>query len=78
MGDLGTGVSHDYSPSLASANSFKFSDYGGLDFAGPNVNGDVLQDFDFDSFLHQDGDDANGGFDFNSFGPLDGNELSAE
>jgi hypothetical protein len=27
-----------------------------MDFANPNMgSGDVLQDFDFDSFLHQDG-----------------------
>lgn len=27
-----------------------------MEFANPTMNNDVLQDFDFDSFLHQDGD----------------------
>jgi len=49
-----------------------------MDFANPLTSGDVLNDFDFDSFLH-DGDDANGAFDFNAgFGGMEGNELAAE
>jgi hypothetical protein len=49
-----------------------------MDFANPLTSGDVLNDFDFDSFLH-DGDDANGGFDFNTgFPGMEGNELAAE
>ena len=28
----------------------------GMDFANPTMNGDVLQDFDFDSFLNNDAD----------------------
>lgn len=30
----------------------------GMDFAHPMTGGDVLQDFDFDSFLHQDNGEA--------------------
>jgi hypothetical protein len=41
-------------------------DFGPMDFANPLVTNDVLNDFDFDSFLHEDGDtqafDFNGGF----------------
>jgi len=48
-----------------------------LDFANPNNNMDILQDFDFDSFLHQDGD-AGDNFNFDAFGGLDGNEIGAE
>lgn len=36
----------------------------GMDFANPMSSSDVLNDFDFDAFLHEDGD--SGGFDFNS------------
>lgn len=40
---------------------------------------DVLQDFDFDSFLHQDGDvDNNFNFDASGFGMDDGGQLAAE
>lgn len=39
-------------------------DFGGLEFTNPSMTGDVLQDFDFDSFLH-DGDGDGGPFDFN-------------
>ena len=49
-----------------------------MDFANPsNNNMDVLQDFDFDSFLHQDAD-AGESFNFDTFGGLDGNEIGAE
>lgn len=34
----------------------KFDTQGSLPPFGGNPDGDVLQDFDFDSFLHQDGD----------------------
>ena len=37
---------------------------------------DVLQDFDFDSFLHQDGEGVDN-FNFDAFG-IDGNEIGAE
>ncbi len=49
-----------------------------MDFANPNNgNMDVLQDFDFDSFLHQDGEDV-GNFNFDSSAFLDGNEIGAD
>lgn len=51
---------------------------GNMDLNNPLQSGDVLNDFDFDSFLH-DGDGTNdGGFDFNAFGAMEGNELSTE
>jgi len=50
-----------------------------MDFANPgNGNMDVLQDFDFDSFLHQDGDVVND-FNFDTSAFLGGeNEIGAE
>lgn len=39
--------------------------------------GDVLNDFDFDSFLH-DGDADNPPFDFNGAFSIEGNEIGAE
>ncbi|GAP83256.2 putative som1 protein [Rosellinia necatrix] len=52
------------------ANNLEFSELG---------SADVLQDFDFDSFLH-DGDEANGAFDFNAapFGMEQPGEIGAE
>lgn len=47
-----------------------------LEFADPNMNGDVLQDFDFDSFLHNDGDNADS-FAFDTSAFLE-NEVIAE
>lgn len=52
-------------------------DFPGMEFAPLNT-GDVLNDFDFDSFLH-DGDGNNEGFDFNgTFAGMEGNEIGAE
>ncbi|RDW81956.1 hypothetical protein BP6252_03068 [Coleophoma cylindrospora] len=53
-------------------------DFQGFEFANPSGgNMDVLQDFDFDSFLHQDGGEVDGfSFDTNAF--LDGGEIGAE
>jgi hypothetical protein len=50
-----------------------------MDFANPSLTGDVLNDFDFDSFLH-DGDADNGAFDFNAtgFSMEAGGEIGAE
>ncbi|KFA67139.1 hypothetical protein S40285_07292 [Stachybotrys chlorohalonatus IBT 40285] len=51
---------------------------GSLDIANPLQTTDVLNDFDFDSFLH---DDSGAGepFDFNgAFATLEGNEISAD
>lgn len=50
-----------------------------MDFANPLTSDNVLQDFDFDSFLH-DGDAGDGGFDFNpsSFDMQGTGEIGAE
>jgi hypothetical protein len=50
---------------------------GGLDFANPNMGNDVLQDFDFDSFLHQDGEGVDS-LNFDMSGFMDSNEIGAE
>lgn len=59
------------------ANSMQ--DFGPMGFADPMQSENVLQDFDFDSFLH-DGDTDPGTFDFNaSFGGMEaGGEIGAE
>ena len=51
----------------------------GFDFVNPLVSNDVLNDFDFDSFLHEDGDNQ-GAFDFNAstFGMEGTGEIGAE
>lgn len=48
----------------------------GMNFADPMTTADVLNDFDFDSFLH-DGDNDNPPFDFNN-AVFDTNEIPAE
>jgi len=50
-----------------------------MEFANPLTTGDVLNDFDFDSFLHDTNDDA-GQFDFAtaSFGMEGAGEIGAE
>ena len=49
----------------------------GMDFANPTMNGDVLQDFDFDSFLNNDADNQDAfGFDAAQFSME--NEVGAE
>jgi hypothetical protein len=48
-----------------------------MDFAPNNGSMDVLQDFDFDSFLHQDGD-VGENFNFDSSAFLDENTIGAE
>lgn len=50
-----------------------------MDFNGPGMNNsDVLQDFDFDSFLHQDGDNGDAfAFDPSGFN-MEGGEIGAE
>lgn len=42
-------------------------EFGSLDFANPLATTDVLNDFDFDSFLH-DNEGGDGGFDFSAAG----------
>lgn len=49
----------------------------GMDFAHPMAGGDVLQDFDFDSFLHQDSVEADTQFNFVGDFGLEG-EVGAE
>lgn len=49
---------------------------GGLDFA-PIDSNNVLQDFDFDSFLH-DGDAGGDGFDFANTFDMQGGEIATE
>jgi hypothetical protein len=50
-----------------------------MDFTNPTMgNGDVLQDFDFDSFLHQDGGDNDAfAFDASTFS-MEGGEIGAD
>ncbi|KAK0708629.1 hypothetical protein B0H67DRAFT_345468 [Lasiosphaeris hirsuta] len=50
-----------------------------MDFANPLTSGDVLTDFDFDSFLHDTngGEDAGFGFDPGAFS-MEGGEIGAE
>ncbi|PMD65837.1 uncharacterized protein K444DRAFT_624384 [Hyaloscypha bicolor E] len=55
--------------------SFGFSNE--MEFAPNNGSLDVLQDFDFDSFLHQDGG-AEDNFNFDASGFLDENTIGAE
>ncbi len=53
-------------------------DFPGMEFANPLSTGDVLNDFDFDSFLH-DNDGSTEAFDFNgTFSGMEGNEIGAE
>ncbi|CZT41636.1 related to Som1 protein [Rhynchosporium secalis] len=77
-----TGVVNQQSDPLQggglSFDSSGFDFPGGMDFANPNNgNMDVLQDFDFDSFLHQDGEGVDN-FNFDSSAFLDGNEIGAD
>jgi len=61
--------------SLALNNDFSMNF---MDMDNSLQTGDVLNDFDFDSFLH-DGDGDNQPFDFNgAFSAMDGNEISTE
>ncbi|KAH6962286.1 hypothetical protein BKA56DRAFT_499235 [Ilyonectria sp. MPI-CAGE-AT-0026] len=53
-------------------------DFGTMELANPLQSGDVLNDFDFDSFLH-DGDADNQPFDFNgAFSGIESGEIGAE
>ena len=53
-------------------------DFGGMDFANPLTSDNVLQDFDFASFLHEDNDPTT--FDFNpaNFTIDAGGEITAD
>lgn len=60
----------------ASSNLWQFDS--NLEFNPNPTNGtDVLQDFDFDSFLHQDAE-VTDGFGFDTTGFLDGDVIGAE
>ncbi len=60
------------------ANHMQYDFQGGMDFANPTGgNMDVLQDFDFDSFLHQDGEGVSD-FTFDGSAFMDGGEIGAE
>lgn len=49
-----------------------------MEFVNPTMgNSDVLQDFDFDSFLHQDGNDVDA-FAFDAASFMEGGEVGAE
>jgi len=49
-----------------------------MDFTNPNMaTTDVLQDFDFDSFLHQDGDGADQ-FNFDTSAFMEDGAIGAE
>ncbi|ODA83015.1 hypothetical protein RJ55_01524 [Drechmeria coniospora] len=50
-------------------------DFGTMELANPLQSGDVLNDFDFDSFLHEDNNEP---FDFNGFSTMEGGEIGAE
>ncbi|OAQ75631.1 SOM1 protein [Purpureocillium lilacinum] len=51
-------------------------DFGSMELANPLQSGDVLNDFDFDSFLHEDNNEP---FDFNgAFTGMEGGEIGAE
>jgi len=50
----------------------------GLDFANPLTSGDVLDGFDFDSFLHENNDDPSFDFGAGTFGMEGAGEIGAE
>lgn len=63
---VSTGQAQVQTTSPLTHNSLQ-GDFGNLDFANPLATSDVLNDFDFDSFLH-DNEGGDGGFDFSSTG----------
>ncbi|OAR02455.1 hypothetical protein LLEC1_00937 [Akanthomyces lecanii] len=68
----------DLSQNGLGADNYSMVDFPGMEFANPLNTGDVLNDFDFDSFLH-DNDGNTEAFDFNgTFSGMEGNEIGAE
>ncbi|KLU83704.1 hypothetical protein MAPG_02755 [Magnaporthiopsis poae ATCC 64411] len=67
-------------PQHADPNQFGMGDmdFGGMEFANPLTSSDVLNDFDFETFLHDSVEEN--GFDFNpsTFGMEGANEIGAE
>lgn len=60
------------------ANDSMQMEFGTMELANPLQSGDVLNDFDFDSFLH-DGDGSNEPFNFNdTFAGMEGGEIGAD
>lgn len=53
-------------------------DFGNLEFANPLNSSDVLNDFDFDSFLHDSNADDGSGFDFAATAFMEGEGIGAE
>ncbi|KAM3565658.1 hypothetical protein ARSEF4850_001258 [Beauveria asiatica] len=63
---------------LGGAENYGMVDFPGIEFTNPLSSSDVLNDFDFDSFLH-DNDGNTEAFDFNgTFSGMEGNEIGAE
>jgi hypothetical protein len=79
FGDMNNGemVSRSYSCEISILTNQK--QFAAMDFTNPLTSDNVLQDFDFDSFLH-DGDGDPGAFDFNpaSFGMEAPGEIGAD
>ncbi|KAG6147158.1 hypothetical protein E4U28_007550 [Claviceps purpurea] len=69
---------HDPSQNGLMDSNFGMMEFPGIELANPLHTGDVLNDFDFDSFLH-DNDGANEPFDFNgTFPGMESNEIGAD
>ncbi|KAG5935056.1 hypothetical protein E4U53_000534 [Claviceps sorghi] len=69
---------HDPNQNGLMDNNFGMMEFPGIELANPLHSGDVLNDFDFDSFLH-DGDGTNEPFDFNgTFPGMEGGEIGAD
>lgn len=67
----------DPNQGMANMDNFGGMEFGSMDLANPLQTTDVLNDFDFDSFLH-DNDGDNQPFDFNNAFSMEGNEIGAE
>lgn len=69
---------HDPNQNGLMDNNFGMMEFSGIELANPLQSGDVLNDFDFDSFLH-DGDGTNEPFDFNgTFAGMEGGGIGAD
>ncbi|KAG5930142.1 hypothetical protein E4U42_002878 [Claviceps africana] len=69
---------HDPNQNGLMDSNFGMMEFPGIELANPLHSGDVLNDFDFDSFLH-DGDGTNEPFDFNgTFPGMEGGEIGAD
>ncbi|KAG6034918.1 hypothetical protein E4U41_006308 [Claviceps citrina] len=69
---------HDPNQNGLMDNNFGMMEFPGIELANPLHSGDVLNDFDFDSFLH-DGDGTNDNYDFpGAFTGMEGGEIGAD